>query len=150
MGEPGFSAMAAAIRELAVGEAVILERLGAAGVDTEALWTRNGRAIAGAAVLEDLAAQEPMVRELIRVGALVDFPAYTPLITKLEPGMTALVRARIEEVHVTEARVGLFLEAERMMQMAWVHRGDVVGIEKQRPESQSQRKKNAPPVGWWR
>lgn len=134
MVQPGFSAIASAIRDLAVGEAVILERLGAAGVDTAALWTRNGRAVAGAVVLEDLAAQEPLVRELIRVGALVDFPTYTPLIPRLEPGATVLLRARVEEVHVSECRVAVMCEAERIFQKVWVHRGDVVGIEKARPE----------------
>jgi hypothetical protein len=130
-----FLQMAAAIREMARIDTITIHRIGDHArngqlVNLEAMRHRKVCAVRTTDLLTDLIPHEHMVRELARVGALVDFPHFSAATRNLHAGTVALVRARIDEVYPTECEVRIMLAAERMSTKCVIGRGDIVGVEK--------------------
>jgi len=130
--EPSFAAMAADIRDIALAEAVALRRAGSWGHHSlsalHELRERNDRAVAAAALLEELAHHERLIRGLLKVGALVDFPNYSTNTSNLYPGQKWLIEAIGEEVHLEECRARL--EAAGIRHAFPIRRAAIVGVAK--------------------
>ena len=92
------------------------------------LRTSNGIFGEAADVLAHLAPQEILARRLAEVGALVDFPAYTPDLSGLAPEVGAIAKLRVLEVHPDECRVAY--RAVRVEAKVWMLRKDLIGIAK--------------------
>lgn len=132
--EPGFAAMAAAVLEMARNEAHLVERLaseaakhGRPSLD-DATLDRLATAIDAAIYLAELIPHERLVRELVRVGALVDWPTFSANTASVQPGSLVLLRARVEDIHPNECRVRL--EAEGVTHSIPIHRRDIIGVQK--------------------
>lgn len=132
--EPGFAAMAAAVLEMAKNEAHLVERLaseaakhGRPSLD-DATLDRLATAIDAAIYLAELIPHERLVRELVKVGALVDFPAFSVDTMNLQPGAMVLVRATVDEIHPEECRIRL--DAAGIGHSIPVRRSDIIGVEK--------------------
>lgn len=85
-------------------------------------------AIEAAALLAELAPHEKLVRELIRIGALVDFPTYTANLAGLDVDRWALIRGIIREIYASECIVTI--GSARHTTTGPVPRSDIVGLEK--------------------
>lgn len=84
-------------------------------------------AIEAAAVLAELAPHEKLVLELIRIGALVDFPTFTANLAGLDVDRWALIRGIIREVYASECIVTI--GSARHTTTGPVPRSDIVGLE---------------------
>jgi hypothetical protein len=75
-----------------------------------------------------LSQQEKTVREMVRVGALVDFPEWTPNLARLDVGDEVLARGRLLDLDHRECQV--HFTATRSATMVWVVRENVIGVRK--------------------
>jgi hypothetical protein len=132
--DTSFAVMAAAVLEMARNEAQLIERLASEGaargrssIDERCL-DRLAFTTDAAILLGDLVPHERLVRELVRVGALVDFPTFSANTTDLRPGSIVLLRAKLEDIHSNECRVRL--EVPGVAHSVPVLHDDIVGVQK--------------------
>jgi hypothetical protein len=126
--------MAAAVLEMARNEAHLIERLASEGAARgrssidEAALDRLAFTTDAAILLGDLVPHERLVRELVRVGALVDFPAFSANTTDLRAGEIVLLRAQLVDIHSNECRVKL--EVPGFSHSVPVLHENILGVEK--------------------
>jgi hypothetical protein len=130
-----FQELATAVRETRIIGLQTLARLTHTGLaDAEELAdmrARKERLAEAAELLEQLCPHETLVRSIVKVGALVDFPDYSSDLTLVRVGAHALVRGIVREDLVDQCQVEF--AAPRSRTGAWVGRGTIVGVERMPP-----------------
>jgi len=127
--------LAASLREAAATGEVVLARLPAIGVDISAMRRQQAHLAEAGQLLLDLAPHDRLVRSLVAVGALVDFPAFSSKVDHIAAGSIVLMRGMVAEPYPYpgEALVQVVLAAHRLSNRVLIGRGDIVGIERREP-----------------
>lgn len=127
MERTSFALLAEAVRGAAVTEGATLahlriEREG----ELDDMELRHKRVWAASDLIARLAEHEPIIRGLLKVGALVDFPHYSTDVRALHAGDVWLIKVLGNEVHQDEVRVTF--RAKQFAYSSFMYRSDVIGV----------------------
>lgn len=130
-----FQDLAAAVRETRIIGLQTLARLTGNGLaDAEELddmRARKDKLREAAELFDQLGPHEALIRSIVTIGGLADFPNYTVDLSALRAGATGLVRGKLLEDFGDQCQFEF--SAPRARTSCWVSRSQLVGLERPVP-----------------